>query len=348
MTEVELTSSTWVPVHQFGSWTRGINFGAREPTTSFCVIFLTTQSRTLQSVILDSTMNISTTGVSLTNMPANLIFLRLRICAKSWIMWCTGIMLLIEIIKPQVRDNSQLQRFRPNHCIALLLTTFLYYSGNHADFNQFVGSRPYVFYYHLWLLEIPHLSFLAVPQLSDDVFRMSASSTMTNKNKEQQDEHSSSISNAESMSSNDEVFTIDSQPPPEAGTAQRKRHGGTSTTPSCSNTASISTIHTGTPGRDTMKMRLLQSHLQSLEKHQVEAAQQRKNKDERDQQMAWTVELKAVEELLVMKKSELKAFDSDVDSESEKEFVCQQIKKLRKKQRSLTALAYGSDNDVSI
>ena len=95
-------------------------------------------------------------------------------------------------------------------------------------------------------------------------------------------------------------------------------------------------------------MCLLQSHLQSLEKHQVEAAQQRKNKDERDQQMAWTVELKAVEELLVMKKSELKAFDSDVDSESEKEFVCQQIKKLRKKQRSLTALAYGSDNDVSI
>ena len=53
------------------------------------------------------------------------------------------------------------------------------------------------------------------------------------------------------------------------------------------------------------------------------------------------MELQAVEEMLAMKKRELKAFDSDVDSESEKEFVCIQIKKLRKKQRSLTLLVCG-------
>ena len=36
----------------------------------------------------------------------------------------------------------------------------------------------------------------------------------------------------------------------------------------------------------------------------------------KDQQLALTVELKAIEELLVMKKSELKAFDSEeVDSD---------------------------------
>ena len=46
-------------------------------------------------------------------------------------------------------------------------------SGNHADFHQFVGCRPFVYYYHLWLLEIPHLSFLAVPALDETVFRSS-------------------------------------------------------------------------------------------------------------------------------------------------------------------------------
>ena len=57
------------------------------------------------------------------------------------------------------------------------------------------------------------------------------------------------------------------------------------------------------------------------------------------------MELQAVEEMLAMKKRELKAFDSDVDSESEKEFVCIQIKKLRKKQRSLTLLVCGGSDD---
>ena len=31
--------------------------------------------------------------------------------------------------------------------------------GNHADFHQFVGCCPFMYYYHhLWLREIPHLS----------------------------------------------------------------------------------------------------------------------------------------------------------------------------------------------
>jgi hypothetical protein len=236
--------------------------------------------------------------------------------------------------------------FCPNR-IVLVLTCLLLsmiQTGNHADFHQFVGTRPYVYYYHLWLLEIPHLSFLAVPQLSGDVFRLSM--TKENYNQDPQDDadaNSTSIS-CGTISSSDEVFTIVSPPAPRTGSSQRKHHST-----SCSNTASTSTARTGTPtGRDAIKMRLLQSHLQSLEKFQSEAAQQRKNKDERDQRLALTVELKAIEELLVMKKSELKAFDLDVDSESEKEFVCQQIKKLRKKQRSLTVLMYGSDNDESL
>ncbi len=201
-----------------------------------------------------------------------------------------------------------------------------------------------MYYYHLWLLEIPHLSFLAVPQLSGDVFRLSMANEK-NKERQDDDDDANSTSNSDgSISSSDEVFTIVSPPPPRTCSVQRKHRSNT-----CSNTTSTSTGRTGTPtGRDTSKMRLLQSHLESLEKFQTEAAQQRKNKDEREQRLALTVELKAVEELLVMKKSELKAFDLDVDSESEKEFVCQQIKKLRKKQRSLIVLVYGSDNDESL
>ena len=88
----------------------------------------------------------------------------------------------------------------------------------------------------------------------------------------------------------------------------------------------------------TNKVHLLQSHLHTLEKLQIEAAAQQKEKHVRDGRLALTVELKTVEEMLVMKKNELKAFALDVDSDSEKEFVCNQIKKLRKKQRTLTAL----------
>jgi hypothetical protein len=57
------------------------------------------------------------------------------------------------------------------------------------------------------------------------------------------------------------------------------------------------------------------------------------------------VELKTVEEMLVMKKCELKDFDANVDSDSERDFVRQQITKLQKKQRSLMALVYTSDDD---
>jgi hypothetical protein len=91
-------------------------------------------------------------------------------------------------------------------------------------------------------------------------------------------------------------------------------------------------------------MRLLQSHLQSLEKFQTEAAQPRKNKDERDQQFALTVELKAIEELLVMKKSELKAFDSEeVDSDG-----CANKSRTAQKAEVSHSLMCGSNHDDSL
>ena len=44
-------------------------------------------------------------------------------------------------------------------------------SGLHSDFENFVGMRYYLFYYHLWLNEAPHLLNFAVAKLLSDVFR---------------------------------------------------------------------------------------------------------------------------------------------------------------------------------
>ncbi len=176
-----------------------------------------------------------------------------------------------------------------------------------------------MYYYHLWLIEIPHLSFLAVPQLSATVFRIS----MGNNSKEDDIEESST-----SFTASDEVSSIVSPPP--AVLARRKLAASSTST---------------TSGREARKMSLLESHLKTVEKIQYDAVAQRKKKDERDVRLALTVELKTVEEMLVMKKCELKDFDANVDSDSDRDFVCQQITKLQKKQRSLMAQVYASDND---
>ena len=44
-------------------------------------------------------------------------------------------------------------------------------SGNHDDFCNFVGSRHFLLYYHLWLCEAPHLLNFAVPLLPIDIMR---------------------------------------------------------------------------------------------------------------------------------------------------------------------------------
>jgi hypothetical protein len=44
-------------------------------------------------------------------------------------------------------------------------------SGSHGNFEDFDGDKPFVYYYHLWLQEIPLLFALAVPTLSTSVVR---------------------------------------------------------------------------------------------------------------------------------------------------------------------------------
>ena len=50
-------------------------------------------------------------------------------------------------------------------------------SGSHADFKNFVGDKPVLLYYHLWLVQIPDLMALAVPSLPIGVGRDSDVST---------------------------------------------------------------------------------------------------------------------------------------------------------------------------
>jgi hypothetical protein len=44
-------------------------------------------------------------------------------------------------------------------------------SGNHDDFANFVGTCPYLLYYHLWLDQVPCLQNLAVPTLLSNLMR---------------------------------------------------------------------------------------------------------------------------------------------------------------------------------
>jgi hypothetical protein len=114
-------------------------------------------------------------------------------------------MLHLETTKPQVRNNLQMYACTTFALSSHLLLLHDIETGNHADFHQFVGSRPYVYYYHLWLVDIPHLSYLAVPKLSAAVFQIST--TMTDQGNDEQDDADSKISNGSSVA-DDNLSTI--------------------------------------------------------------------------------------------------------------------------------------------
>jgi hypothetical protein len=67
-------------------------------------------------------------------------------------------------------------------------------SGNHDNFEKFIGNCPYLLYYHLWLLQVPSLQNLAVPTLPDAVMKDSLSPST----------YSSSESTASNMSKKEE------------------------------------------------------------------------------------------------------------------------------------------------
>lgn len=163
MREKELILSTWALVRWFRNWMQGKSLRTRPHTTSFWSHTLTIPSTTMQSTLLDSTMN--DYGI-LADQYASSDFDVLTsedLCTVLDLL-SIGIMLAIGT-KPQVRNPESYFPYLVQH-VSHILVSSIHQKGNHTDFHQFVGSQPYVHYYHMWLIEIPLLSFLAVPQLN--------------------------------------------------------------------------------------------------------------------------------------------------------------------------------------
>jgi hypothetical protein len=86
--------------------------------------------------------------------------------------------------------------------------------------------------------------------------------------------------------------------------------------------------------------------MEAIQSQNVEIRRQR---EKREGRLSSTLELKAVEEMIVMKREELRGLNDSTndadDKESEEEFLRKQVAKLRKRQRTLMALIYTSDDD---
>ncbi len=107
-------------------------------------------------------------------------------------------------------------------------------------------------YYHAWLIFIPHLLFLRGSTAECDC--------IPNEYGRQQEDDADSCT---LFTSSAEVLSIVSSPP--VVLARRKLATSTNTST--------------TPGREARRISLLESHLKTVEKIQIEAVAQRKSKD---------------------------------------------------------------------
>jgi hypothetical protein len=197
-------------------------------------------------------------------------------------------------------------------------------SGNHADFHQYVGCRPYVYYYHRWLEEIPHLSFLAVPSLDDNVFQLSM---------EQNDEEPSSTTSASS----------------EQLSTKRKRGGDDNSgkkQKSTNKKLSVEMMSNQMKEQEEKKLKVFESHLKAMEGIEKERALKRAERDKQASQLSRSSELKTIEEMLQMKRSELKEYES---LDPERKVAEKQLKKLRRRRDQLmeSVCAFHDDDDSS-
>jgi hypothetical protein len=186
-------------------------------------------------------------------------------------------------------------------------------SGNHADFHQFVGCRPFVYYYHLWLMEIPHLSFLAVPVLDLTVRRVST----------ERDDDDESRSNTTTRS--------------KAG-SNRKR--GKSSDDSMLSAASAA--NAVSKQQQEKKLKVIESHLKAMEDIEREKLSHRTKRDKQANHLSLTAELKTIEEMISMKRTELQHYNT---LDPEREVLDRQLKKLRRRRDRLMQLVCDSDDD---
>jgi hypothetical protein len=186
-------------------------------------------------------------------------------------------------------------------------------SGNHADFHQFVGCRPFVYYYHLWLQEIPHLSFLAVPVLDVTVRRVS-----TERDDDEARSYTTTVSESLSaMRSKD-------------GRQRKRRKSGDDSMMSTPTAA-----HAVSEQQQEKKLKVFEDHLKAMEGIEKERLLNRTKRDK-------LAELKTIEEMLSMKRTEVQHYDT---SDPEREITEGQLKKLRRRRDRLMELVCNSDDE---
>jgi len=194
-------------------------------------------------------------------------------------------------------------------------------SGNHADFHQFVGCRPFVYYYHLWLIEIPHLSFLAVPILDVTVRRVST----------EREDDNEARSNTTTVS--------------ESLSAMRSRAGRQPKRRKSDNDSLMSTpsaaAHAASEHQEK-KLKVFEDHLKAVEDIEKERLSHQTKRDKLANHLSLTAELKTIEEMLTMKQNEVQQYDS---SDPEREVLARQLKKLRKRRDRLMELVCDSDDE---
>ena len=91
-------------------------------------------------------------------------------------------------------------------------------------------------------------------------------------------------------------------------------------------------------------MKVLETHLKAMENFEKERTMHRVRRDKLATKLSLTSELKTIEEMLQMKRSEINNFQSSSDPE-EKKNVERQLEKLRKKRDRLIESV--CDNDTS-
>jgi hypothetical protein len=200
-------------------------------------------------------------------------------------------------------------------------------SGNHADFHQFVGCRPFVYYYHLWLREIPHLSYLAVPALGDSVRQ--ASTDVDDK------KSSVAFGDGDTTTGATESVTSSSR----AKEARQKR--GYAVAASATNERAAQILHE----QQQKKLKVVETHLKAMEDIERERTEMEKDGMTQRNKLSLTSELKAVEEMVSMKRREVEEASS-LPSDRQKK-AAKQLRQLERRRDQIMDTLYGNESDDS-
>jgi hypothetical protein len=168
-------------------------------------------------------------------------------------------------------------------------------------------------------MEIPHLSFLAVPVLDVTVKRVST--------ERDDDNHEATTTVSGSLSATRS----------KAGTKRKRRKSGDDSMMSAP-TAALAVSNQ----QQEKKLKVLEDHLKAMEGIERARLSHRTKRDKLANHLSLTAELKTIEQMLSMKQTEVQQYDN---SDPEWEVLDRQLKKLRKRRDRLMELVCDSDDE---